>query len=82
METCPAGKCEATVGSGRSQLTLIDPDPNNLEKSKQSQVALLTSLKKGIRPNEQNLTNQQGSSDMSKGIGGRKRSELTLLDKK
>ena len=46
METCPACKCEATVGSGRSQLTLIDPHPNNLEKSKQSQVALLTSLKK------------------------------------
>ena len=46
IETCSDGKCEVTVGSGRSQLTLIDPDPNNLEKSKQSQVALLTSLKK------------------------------------
>ena len=82
METCPDGKCEVAVGSGRSQLTLIDPDPNNLEKSKQSQVALLTSLEKGISPNEQTLTNQQGSSDVSKGIGGQKGSELTLLGTK
>jgi len=39
METCPDCKCEVTVGSGRSQLILIDPDPNNSEKSKLSQVA-------------------------------------------
>ena len=59
METCPDCKCEVTVGSERSQLTLIDPDPKKTDKLKQSQVALLTSLKKGINPDEQKLTNQQ-----------------------
>ena len=80
IETCPDGKCEVTVGSGRSQLTLIDPDPNNLEKSKQSQVAFLESLKRGINHNEVNLTIQQRPSEIGKGIDGQKGSELTFLD--